>query len=569
MLDFLQDVRYGLRMLAKAPLVVAVAVVSLAAGIAANTTTFAVANGFLLAPFPYENQDELVLLREIHQKSTDYESLSPGNFLDYKEGATVFDQLVAYDVLPANVTGGEAPERVQMVTMSPETFSVLGRGPMIGRDFDPAEGVAGKGDVVVLNYPFWQRYFGQDRGVLGKSIDIDGKAHAIVGVMPEDFDFLPANVDLYRPTNWADRRDDRERSILAVGRLKRGKTVEEAQAELATVASRLASEHPEANEGYSVAAIGLRDYFPGRTDTRLMYILLTVASFVLLIACANIANLLLARAEERQREVAVRTALGAGRSRILRQLLTESVLLSLLGGALGTFGSVYAVRALRQSMPAELPRSFLPALDTTVLVYTLVISIFAGIVVGIAPALHTFGDDIREGLGETTRGGTVGRRRNRLRNAFVVAELAAALALLVGSGALVSVFDTYVLKDPGCRVEGVVTAQLNVAENRHPESSDVRLFYREVLQRIGEIPGVEAVAAMNELPRSRDVSTTDSRDRRAPDIPLQRRASDRVGGGERLVLRHAGGPRSTRARHHRGRSRGLGSGRGGERELRR
>ena len=509
MRDFLLDVRYGVRMLAKTPVVAAVAAASLAMGIAANTTTFAVANGFLFAPFPYEDQDELVLISEVHSKSTDDEWPSPGNFLDYRARVTVFESMIAYDVLPSNLTGGDEPERVRLVKMSPETFAVLGRSPLLGRDFEDKEGVAGEGRVVVLSYPFWQRYFAADRSILGKSITIDGETFDVVGVMPEDFDFLPANVDLFIPANWEDRSSDRERGLLVMGRLNDGRTPEEAEAEISAISSQLATEHPEQNEGYHSVTVPLRDYFPGRTDTLLMYILLTVSGFVLLIACANIANLLLARAEVRQREVAVRTALGAGRARILRQLLTESVLLALMGGALGALLSFYSVRWVRQSMPAELPLSFLPEMDRTVLLYTLATSMLAGMIFGIAPALHTFGDDLREALGEGTRGGTATRKRNRLRNAFVIAEIGAALALLIGSGALLNIFREFVMPDPGFEVEGILTAQLTVSEDRHPEDGDVQRFYREVFLRLSEIPGVTGVAAMNELPRSRASGTTE------------------------------------------------------------
>jgi putative ABC transport system permease protein len=507
--DFLLDVRFGLRMLAKTPVVAAVAAISLALGITANTTTFAVANGFLLVPFPYADQDRLVLLSEVHPKSTDDEAVSPGNFLDYRSRATTFESLIGYDIVPANLTGGEEPERVRLVKASPETFAVLGRAPMLGRDFEEREGVAGAGRVAVLSYPFWQRYFAGDPSILGKKVGLDGESFDVVGVMPEDFDFIPANVDVFVPTDWQDGSSDRERTLLVLGRLKEGRTPEEAEAELAAISSQLAAEHPEENEGFRSVSMSLRDYFPGRTDTLLITILLAVSGFILLIACANIANLLLARAEARQREVAVRTALGAARSRILRQLLTESVLLALAGGALGTFLSVYSVRALRQSMPAELPLSFLPRMDGTVLLYTLATSLLAGMIFGIAPALHTFGEDLREALSESTRGGTASRKRNRLRNAFVVAEIAAALALLIGSGALLNIFRNYIFVYPGFEAAGLLTAQVTLSEDRYPEDADLRRFHREASARLAQIPGVRGVAVMNELPRARSSGSTE------------------------------------------------------------
>jgi predicted permease len=510
MWDFVRDVQFGLRMMLKTPLVMAVAAVSLALGISANTTTFSVANGFFFAPFPYENQDELLILWQNHRNETEDQPVSPANYLDFRERVTVFEDLIAYDVIPANMTGGDQPERVQLVETSPETLALLGREPFLGRAFETKEGVPGSRNVSILTYPFWQRTFGEDRDVLGETILLDGEPHTIVGIMPEDFDFIPADVDLFRPTNWEERKEDREeRSLLVLGRLQEGRTVDEAQAEISTIGGQLREEYPEANEGYVFRTIVLRDFFPGPTDTILIYILLTVAGFVLLIACANIANLLLARAEARQREIAVRTALGAGRGRILRQLLTESVLLALLGGTLGTIASVYSIRGVATSMPAMLPRAFLPHLDGTVLLYTLGASVLAGMIFGVTPALHSFGDDIRESLGENSRGGTATRKRNRLRSAFVAAELAAALALLVGASVLMDIFDSLIMAGAGFDTKGVLTAQLTISEDRYPEDADVVRFQREVLRRLEETPGVESVATMINLPRSRGVAATD------------------------------------------------------------
>jgi putative ABC transport system permease protein len=355
----------------------------------------------------------------------------------------------------------------------------------------------------VLAHSFWESYFGEDDRVLGSTIQLDGEPHTVIGVMPEDFDFSPANVDAYRPTDWSERREDREPSLIVLGRLRPGASREGADAELSSIAAELAREYPEANEGYSARAQGLRDWFPGSTDQMLMRILMTVAGFVLLIACANIANLMLARAEERQREVAVRTAMGAGRWRILRQLLTESVLLALVGGALGTLLSVYSIHWVAGFMPAMMPRSFMPELDGAVLVFTLAISVLAGMVFGIVPAVHSFGDDIRDSLGENSRGGTATRKRNRLRSAFVVAELAAALALLVGSGVLMKTFDELIMQNPGFEVEGLLTAQVTASKNAYPEERDVLRLCENIQRRLEEIPAVESIAVMVDLPRSR------------------------------------------------------------------
>jgi len=495
-------------MMVKTPVVMVIAAVSLAVGIASNTITFSVANGFFFRPFPYTEQERLIVVYENHRKNTDDEFVAPANFLDWRERATVFEDLVAYDVVPANLTGGAEPEGVRLVVASPETFATLGRAPFLGRDFRPEEG---EGDhVVVLSYAFWQRYFAENEAVLGADVTLDGEPHTVIGVMPEDFDFIPANVDIYRPTHWSERREDRDhRFLLVLGRLAPDRTIDEAQAEMGTIAGQLEKEFPEANQGYGARAIVLRELFPGPTDTTLMIILMTVAGFVLVIACANIANLLLARAEGRQREVAVRTAMGAGRGRILRQLLTESVLLAFVGGGLGTWLSVYGVRWVATAMPAELPRSFMPVLDATVLLYTVGVSLLAGMIFGIAPALHALGGDIRESLGESTRGGTASRSRNRLRSAFVIAELAAALSLLVGGGVLMNIFDELVYTSPGFETRGVLTAQLTVSEDRYPDDTAVTRFYEEAIRRLGDVPGIESVAAMNQLPRSRGVSHTE------------------------------------------------------------
>jgi len=275
MSDFVHDLRYGLRMMGKAPVVMAVAAISLALGISANTVTFSVANGFFFKPFPYENQDELVVVYENHRKNTDDEYVAPANYLDWRERATVFEDLIAYDVLPANLTGGDQPDRVQLAVIAPEMFSMLGKEPFLGRDFRAEDGAGG--DVVVLSHAFWQQYFGESRDVLGSEVTLDGAPHTVIGVMGPDFDFIPANVDVYRPTDWQDRREDRDnRSLMVMGRLREGRTVDQAQAELSTIATQLEADYPEANAGYGVRAITLRELFPGPTDTTLMYILMTV-----------------------------------------------------------------------------------------------------------------------------------------------------------------------------------------------------------------------------------------------------------------------------------------------------
>lgn len=493
-------------MLAKAPVVSTVAALSLALGIAANATIFAVLNGFLFKPLPYQDQDRLVLLREGRQGTSldEFGGASMGNFMDYEAGARTLESAMIYTVASANLTGGETPEQLSVVEGTPNLFEVLGVQPALGRSFRSEEGAEGLGNVVVLEHDFWQSRFLGDRNVLGRTLTLNGVQYTVVGVMPESFDMIPANVDVFRPTDFADRRDDRRnRGFISFARLAPGATAERAQQELGGIWSGLEGAYPEANRGMQVAVIGARDFFPGPTDQKLVMLLAAVTLFGLLIACANVANLLLGRAEERQKEVAVRTALGAGRHRILRQLLTESVTLGLAAGALGIVFAVAVVRWLQGAMPAEMPRAMVPRLDPEVLLATVVVSALAGIVFGLAPAIHAGKGDLREALGEGSRGGTASRSRKRLRNAFVVGEFAVALALLTGAGFLMDAFNRLTESDPGFRQEGLLTFSLQAQEDRYPEPQDLRTYADELLASVVAIPGVEGLAVMSSLPRGR------------------------------------------------------------------
>ncbi|MHB1194932.1 MAG: ABC transporter permease [Longimicrobiales bacterium] len=506
----LQDLRYGLRMLAKAPVVSAVAGLSLALGIAANATVFALLDAFLLEPLPYHDQDGLVLLggRRQGESSQDFVSLSMADFRDYEAAARGISSAMAYTTERANLTGMDVPEQLQVVVGTPNLFDVLGVQPAIGRSFRAEEGAAGVGNVLVLEHDFWQRRFLGDAEVLGRTVTLDGDSYTVIGVMPEAFDMIPANVHAFRPTDFAAARDDRAaRSYISFARLVPGASVEQVQRELAPVAERVAAEHPDTNRNLEVRVMAAREFFPGETDTKLAIILTAVTLFGLLIACANVANLLLARAEERQKEVAVRTALGAARHRILRQLLTESVTLGLAAGVLGIGLAVVQVRWMQAGMPPEMPKAMIPELDPGVLAATLAVAVLAGIAFGLAPALHAVRADLREALGEG-RGGTASRSRRRLRNAFVVGEFAVALGLLTGTGFLMDVFKQLTPDDPGFRQEGLLTFSLTVPDDRYPTSEDLVVFEDELLRRLAAVPGVQGVALMSSLPRGRGNPST-------------------------------------------------------------
>jgi putative ABC transport system permease protein len=504
MSTLLQDLRFGLRMLAKAPLVSSIAAVSLALGIAANAAMFAILNGFMFEPLPFDDQDGLVLLREGRRgESLDlFGGVSMGNFRDYEAAAQSLEAATVYTIDVANLTGLDAPEQLRIVVGTPNLFEVLQVQPALGRGFRPEEGAEGVGNVVVLDHDFWQRKFLGDPDVLGRTMTVDGQSFTVVGVMAEAFEMIPADVQAFRPDDFRQRWEERaNRDLTAFGRLTPGATPERVQQELDGVVTRLAAEYPDANQGYEMRVMPARDFFPGPTDTQLVTILTAVTLFGLLIACANVANLLLGRAEERQREVAVRTALGAGRHRILRQLLTESVTLGIVAGSLGIGLAALLVRWLQGIMPAELPRAFLPQLDAGVLAATVLVSMLAGVAFGLVPALHAVRSDLREALGEGSRGGTIGRRRKRLRNAFVIGEFAVALGLLTGAGVMMEAFDQLTGADPGFRQEGLLTFSLRAPEDRYPEDEDLVAYQDELLASLRAVPGAEGVAVMTSLPR--------------------------------------------------------------------
>ena len=336
--------------------------------------------------------------------------VSVPDYRDFVQASSAFEQATAYNVENANLTGTDVPERLRVVTATPGLFDVLGVQPILGRGFRPEEGAEGLGQVLVLEHDFWERRFFGDRDVLGQTMTLDGTTYTIVGVTPSEFDMIPANVHAFRPTNFDDQAEARAgRGYIAIARLQPGASAEAAQLELAASATRLAAEYPDTNRGWELRVQPLRDWFPGPTDTKLMMILTAVTLFGLMIACANVANLLLGRAELRQREVAVRTALGAGRGRILRQLLTESITLGAVGGVAGVVLSVWIVRWIQAAMPPMMPRAMLPELDPEVVVVTLLLAIGAGVLFGLAPALTATRADLRDVLG----GGARGRDRGK------------------------------------------------------------------------------------------------------------------------------------------------------------
>lgn len=521
----LQDIRYGFRMLIKTPVVSAIAALSLALGIAGATAMFALASAFLLEPLPFSDQDSLIMLQQLRRGDSIENAalVSIPNFRDLEEAATTVDGVTAFTARPMNVTGVEQPERIQVVVGTPNLFDVLRIRPLMGRGFQAGEGVEGAGRVIVLTNEYWQRHFLGAADVLGRTLMLDGEQFTVIGVMPADFEMIPANVEGFVPSDFTNETDRRNASYLTFARLRPGVTVEQARADLDGTFSRLESQYPEANRNWTLNVDMAREWFPGPTDTKLVFLLLTVALFGLAIAGANVANLQLGRAELRVKEIAVRTALGAGRLRVLRQLLTESVVLSLVAGAIGTVLALWVVRGLVTAMPPELPHSFWPTIDAPTLVATVTLAMLVGIVFGLAPALHASRTNLRESLGEGTRGGTATRKRKRIRSAFVMGEIAVALALLTGAGFLMQAMDALIRQDPGFEPSGLLTFTLTLPDYRYEEPAAMAQFGREAERVLAEIPGVEGVAIMGALPRSRGTPSTTFQIEGAPPVEATER----------------------------------------------
>src|SRR6266404_1364757 len=448
MMSFLQDVRFGLRVLAKNPGFTAIAILTLALGIGANTALFSVVNGVLLNPLPFPNPDELVA---VYTKSPTFQesSIAYPNFLDWQKDNHSFAALSAFRSDDYNMVGAGEPERVHIHMISAEFFPALGLQPVLGRTFRPEEDQAGAGPVTILGDGLWKRKFGLSQDVLGKSITLNGKSYTVIGVARGRITGL-SPTDLYIPIGqWTDPafRDRRiSMGMNSIGRLKPGVTIEQARAEMNRIGENLAAAYPEADKGTGISLIPLKTDVVGNVKGILL-VLLGAVSFVLLIACANVANLLLARSTGRAREFAIRAALGASPARVIRQLLTESVLLGIAGGSIGLLLAKLGVRVLLATLASNVPRSEEISLDGHVLFYTLGISVLTGIVFGLIPALKTLRPDTHETLKEGGRGSSGARHRTQ--SVFIVVEMAMAVVLLIGAGLMIRTLSALGNVNPG------------------------------------------------------------------------------------------------------------------------
>jgi putative ABC transport system permease protein len=504
----LNDLRYGARMLRKNPAFTAVALFALALGIGANTAIFSVVNALLLRPPPFKDPDRLVYLWETNPKiGLDRGIVSPSDFADWREQNGVFEHISAWRTWFYRISGGGDPEQVWGVRTSPDFFQLLGVETLLGRSFVPEEEQPGRDHVVIVSHGFWARRFGADPDLIGKTITIDDKPFTVVGILPSDFNLFGGSraYDLWMPFDFTSGRRGRDDySLIVFARLRAGVALERAQADMSAIADRLERTYPETNRDRGVKVITLQENQISTLRPALL-LLLTAVGLVLLIACANVATLLLARGAARQRETAVRMALGASRARLIRQSLTESVLLASLGGALGLLLASWGLDLLRSLLPTgvdEMPRVDWIGIDRTVLVFTLLISLLTGMVFGVAPAVLGARTELNEALKDSGKSSAGGARGRGVLDSFVVGEIALAMVLLLGAGLMIRSFGKLLAVEPGFDPENVLTMQVWLPESRYAERIKIATFYEQALERISALPGVKSTSAVDFLPSS-------------------------------------------------------------------
>jgi predicted permease len=506
MTTLIQDLRYGWRMLAKTPGFTAVALLALALGIGANTAIFSVVNGVLLRPLPYPEPARLMMIYEAGKFGQN--SVAYPDFLDWQRENRSFTGLAAFRGDDFNFTGSGQPEHLRGELVSASLLPVLGVNPLLGRNFLPQEDRQGAGGVVMLTDGLWKRRFGGDPNILGKTLTLNAKSYAVIGILPSDFRFR-GQAEVYVPlAQWKSVvLYDRENhpGLRVVGRLKPGATMAAAQAEMTSIARALAQKYPKTNAGEGATVVQMKDDMVGYIRPTLL-LLLGAVGFVLIIACANVANLLLARSSARSREFAIRAALGAGRQRVVRQLLTESVLLALGASLFGLLLASWGTRLVLAAVPDTLPRSQEIGLDPYVLLFTLLVSILTGILFGLAPAFHSAKVNPQESLKEGARGG--GRGRRRAEGTFVVVEVGLAVVLLAGAGLMIQSIWRLWRVDTGFNPHNVLTTQVALSPTVLASPAGIRLAYRQMLERVASIPGVQSASITDLIPLSGDDDET-------------------------------------------------------------
>jgi putative ABC transport system permease protein len=510
-----QDLRYGARILAKNPGFTIIALAALALGIGANTVIFSIVNGMLLRPLPYKDADRLMVVEEKHDQATS--AVTYATFLDLASRSQSFDQIGAYRDWTFNIAGEGDPEQVEGALVSEGLLRALAAQPILGRVFLPEDDRPGATGAVILGYGLWQRRFASDPSIVGKTLKINGASFTVAGVMPPGFQF-PGKAELWTALVAVGPLAQNRRSHLlkVVGRLKHNVTPEQAQAELSAMTSVIDEQNPGVDPGLELSSVGLQKKLVARVRPALI-VLLSAVGFILLIACANVANLQLARAAARQKEIAIRTALGAGRARIVRQLLTESLILAFAGGAAGLTMAEFGLKLIVALAPRDVPRLAEAGIDGTVLAFTLLGSITSGVLFGLAPALRASSSDLQSVLKEGGRG-SAGSGGQRLRSALVVCEVAMSLMLLIGSGLLINSFLRLLRVNVGFEPANLLTMQLFLSPSKYAESQPkTALAIQSILERVNALPGVGSAGVVNTLPITGGPSTDFTIERR-PDL---------------------------------------------------
>jgi predicted permease len=514
--ELFSDIRYAVRTLRKSPGFMAVAVLTLALGIGANSAIFSVVNGVVLKPLPYPGSERLVgIFSQFPTLGFDKFWISPPEYMELKERSQSYEAVGAYRTGTISLGGGDTPMRVTSAIATADLFQALRVTPLIGRTYTAEEDVPGGPAVVVLSHGVWQRAFGGEPGIVGRSIEVNAVATEVVGVMPPGFDIADAGVEAWVPVRLdpANRQNRGSHFLYLVGRLRPGVTLEQARSELGNLVQRWAEDNPGTHapspQNHALYLTPLQEDLVGGIRPALL-MLLGAVGFVLLIACANVGNLLLAKAEGRGKEIAVRAALGAGRRRLLRQFLTESLFLSLVGGAVGLALGYAGLRVLLTTSPNSIPRAAEIGLDARVLLFTLAVSLLTGLIFGLAPAFHlsprTMNSALREG-GQRT---TAGSGRQRLRRLLVVSEVALAVVLVVGSGLMLRSFAALQQVDPGFDARNLITFGMFLPPARYEDGPTQVSFMERSLRQLGALPGVQSVAAMSGLPPRRNVNANDT-----------------------------------------------------------
>ncbi|HKS30594.1 MAG TPA: ABC transporter permease [Pyrinomonadaceae bacterium] len=497
-----KDLSYAARMMLRQPGFTIVAILTLALGIGANTAIFSVVNAVLLRPLPFPQPEQLVMLWEVKtERGSGFKgTVSFQNFIDWREQNDSFTDMAAYQSAGYSLQGKDVPERVTGSTVTANFFDLVGIRPTLGRGFQAGEDASGSKRVVILSDALWRRNFGADPEIIDREITLSGRQYTVVGVMPRGFQFPSRSTQLWTPLELTeDQLSNRDNHwLMTLARLKPGVTLEQAQAGMTTIARRIEQQYPEVQTGRGVQLVALHEELVMFARPALL-VLLGAVGFVLLIACTNVANLLLARSAARRKEVAIRMALGAGRWRLVRQFLTESVLLFILGGALGLLISRWAVDALTSWAVMFTPRLGEVNVDGRVMGFTLLLSFFTGMIFGLAPAIQSSKTDVQTALkeGGSTGGGT---SRSLIRSTLVVLEVAAALVLLVGAGLLIKSFTQLLRTDTGMKPENVITMGLTLPQATYGTNESRAAFYQKMLDNIYARPGVEAAGVINILP---------------------------------------------------------------------